>query len=167
MEVYINDMLVKSLKAIDHVQDLREAFDVLQKYLMKLNPTKCAFGVESSKFLGFMVNHRGIEANPIKIKALLEMKSPRTAKEVQILIGMVAALNRFVAQATNKCQPFFQDIKGGKDFKWDENCEKAFQDLRTYLGGPPLLSKPKFGEKLFLYLAVSKHAVSVVLIREE
>ena len=80
---------------------------------------------------------------------------------------MVAALNQFVARATDKCQPFFQAIKGGKDFKWDENCEKAFQDLKTYLGGSPFLSKPKFGEELFLYLVVSKHAVSVVLIREE
>ena len=76
MEVYVNDMLVKSLKAPDHVRDLREMFAILHRYKMKLNPNKCAFGVESGKFLGYMVSLRVIEANPEKIKAILEMRSP-------------------------------------------------------------------------------------------
>ncbi|XP_024028291.1 uncharacterized protein LOC112093653 [Morus notabilis] len=95
------------------------------------------------------------------------MKSPRSTKEVQRLTGMVAALNRFVARATDKCQPFFQAIKKGKDFVWEEKCEKAFNDLKAYLGKPPLLTKPKLSEELYLYLAVSEHVVSAVLIREE
>ena len=78
---------------------------------MKLNPSKCTFGVASGKFLGFMVSHRGIEANPEKIKAILDMKSPQNIKEVQSLIGRVAALNRFVSKATDKCLPFFQGFK--------------------------------------------------------
>ena len=68
MEVYVDDMLVKSLKAPDHVNDLKETFTLLRRYKMKLNPNKCAFGVESGKFLGFIVNQRGIEANPDKIQ---------------------------------------------------------------------------------------------------
>ena len=76
MEVYVDDMLVKSKKAERHVRDLQECFNVLSKYRMKLNPLKCSFGVGSGKFLGFIVNSRGIEANPEKIKALIEMKSP-------------------------------------------------------------------------------------------
>ena len=80
MEVYVNDMLVKSLKADEHINNLRESFKVLREYNMKLNPAKCAFGVTSGKFMGFMVNHRGIEANPVKIQALLDMESPRKVK---------------------------------------------------------------------------------------
>ncbi|GMP41408.1 hypothetical protein CsSME_00011521 [Camellia sinensis var. sinensis] len=78
---------------------------------MKLNPEKCAFGVGPGKFLGFMVSQRGIEANPEKIKALVEMQSPRTVKEVQRLTGRVAALNRFISRATDKCLPFFKVLR--------------------------------------------------------
>ena len=93
MEVYVDDMLVKSLKKDDHVSDLREMFALLQKYNMKLNPTKCAIGVGCGKFLGFMVNHRGIEANPSKVQALLDLQSPKTVKNIQKLTGIIAALN--------------------------------------------------------------------------
>ncbi|KAL5564955.1 hypothetical protein UlMin_028119 [Ulmus minor] len=127
---------------------------------MKLNPAKCAFGVTSEIFLGFMVNHRGIEANPIKIQALLDMESPRKVKEVQSLTGRVAALNRFISRATDKCQPFFRALRKGKDFSWTAECEQSFQELKTYLGRPPLFSKPQEGESLILYLAVSKGAAT-------
>ncbi|KAL5563203.1 hypothetical protein UlMin_032950 [Ulmus minor] len=167
MEVYVDDMLVKSLKADEHINNLRESFEVLREYKMKLNPAKCAFGVTSGKFLGFMVNHRGIEANPAKIQALLNMESPRKVKEVQSLTGRVAALNRFISRATDKCQPFFRALRKGKDFSWTAECEQFFQELKTYLGRPPLLSKPQEGESLILYLAVSKGAVSSALIRDE
>ena len=100
VEVYVDDMLVKSLDEGKHLDDLQETFDTLRRYNMKLNPRKCAFGVASRKFLGFMVSHRGIEANPEKIKAILDMKSPQNIKEVQSLTGRVTALNRFVSKAT-------------------------------------------------------------------
>ena len=80
MEAFVDDMVVKSVKAADYVRDLEEVFSVLRKYGMKLNPAKCAFGIASGNFLGFLVSQRGIEANPEKIKAILEMKSPRTVK---------------------------------------------------------------------------------------
>ena len=132
---------------------------------MKLNPSKCAFGVSSGKFLGFIVSQRGIKANPEKVKAILEMSSPRTTKEVQSLTGRVAALNRFVFKATDKCLPFFKTLK--KAFAWTEECETAFQELKHYLSNPLLLSPSKEGEDLFLYLAVSVTVISAALIREE
>ncbi|KAL5571463.1 hypothetical protein UlMin_021060 [Ulmus minor] len=95
------------------------------------------------------------------------MESPRKVKEVQSLTGRVAALNRFISRATDKCQPFFRALRKGKDFSWTAECEQSFQELKTYLGRPPLLSKPQEGESLILYLAVSKGAVSSALIREE
>ena len=106
MEVYIDDMLVKSTTAELHIAHLAEAFQILKEYNMKLNPAKCAFGVSAGKFLGFIVNKRGIEANPDKIKAVLDMSSPLNIKEVQRLIGRTVALSRFVSRASDKCQPF-------------------------------------------------------------
>ena len=78
---------------------------------MKLNPSKCAFEVASGKFLGFMISHRGIEANSEKIKSILDTKPPQNIKEVQSLTGRVAALNKFVSKATDKCLPFFKVLK--------------------------------------------------------
>ena len=78
---------------------------------MKLNLSKCAFGVALGKFLGFMVSQRRIEANSEKVQAILDMVSPKTVKEVQKLTGRIAALNKFVSKATNKCLPFFKTLK--------------------------------------------------------
>ena len=82
VEVYVDNMLLKSQDEGIHLDDLQETFDTLRQYNMKLNPSKCAFGVSSGKFLGFMVSHRGIEANPDKIQAILDMKPPQNVKEV-------------------------------------------------------------------------------------
>ena len=164
MEVYIDDMLVKSTTAGLHIAHLSETFQILRDYNMKLNPAKCAFGVSVGKFLGFIVNHRGIEANPDKIKELLDMPSPSRIKEVQRLTGRIAALSRFVSRVSDKCQPFFQVLK--KAFQWDEKCEEAFTALKTYLSSPPILVSPAEGELLTLYLAVSDFSTSAVLVRD-
>lgn len=92
---------------------------------MKLNLTKCAFGVSSGKFLSFMVSQRGIEVNPEMVKAILEMSSPKTVKEVQKLTERIVALNRFVSKDTDKCLPFFKTLK--QAFAWTDECEAAFQ----------------------------------------
>ena len=131
---------------------------------MKLNPLKCAFSMASRKFLGFMVNQRGIEANPEKIQALIDMQSPSRTEEVQ---SLTERFNRFISEATYKCLPFFDSLKGNKKFLWDDKCEQAFRVLKEYLGKSSLLSKPVEGEPLFLYLAVLEYAVSGELIREE
>ncbi|XP_050278099.1 uncharacterized protein LOC126719608 [Quercus robur] len=93
MEVYMDDMLVKSKEGLTNLDDLKETFVTLKKHRMRLNPSKCVFGVASGKFLGFMVSQRGIEANPEKVRAIINMTSPRTVKEVQKLTGRIAALN--------------------------------------------------------------------------
>ena len=165
MEVYVDDMLMKSLDKGKHLGDLQETFDTLRQYNMKLNPSKCAFGVSSGKFLGFMVSHRGIEVNPDKIQAILDMKPLRSIKEVQSLTRRVAALNRFVPKTTDKCLLFFKVLR--KAFEWTNECQKAFQDLKIYLTMTPLLSPYMMGEELHLYLAVTPHAVSSMLIKEE
>ncbi|KAK0601168.1 hypothetical protein LWI29_021826 [Acer saccharum] len=167
MEVYVDDMLTKSITANRHTDDLRETFDVLVRYGMKLNPAKCVFGVPSGRFLGYQVHQRGIEVNPEKIQALAKMVSPRTLKDVQKLTGCLASLSRFIAKSTDRCLPFFKALKKGKGVEWNEDCEKAFQALKDYLGQAPLLSKPETGETLYKYLSVSKAATSSVLVRQE
>ena len=87
VEVYVDDMLVKSLGEGKHLDDLQENFNTLRQYSMKLNPSKCTFGVASGKFLGFMVSHKGIEANPKKIKAILDMKPLQVSKKSGLLPG--------------------------------------------------------------------------------
>ena len=138
VQVYVDDMLVKSRREEDHLEYLKETFDVLRSYNMKLNPGKCAFKVTAGKFLGFMVSQRGIKANPDKIRVIIEMTPPRNVKEVQSLNGKVAGLNRFVWKATEKCLPFFRTLK--KSFEWTAECQRAFEELKAYLSGPPLLS---------------------------
>jgi hypothetical protein len=153
VEVYVDDMLVRSIQATKHIADLEETFHTLRKHQMKLNPTKCAFGVSSGKFLGFLVSHRGIEANPDKVKVVLEMQAPRTTKQLQQLTGRIVALNQFISRSTNKCLPFFKILR--KDFIWSKDCEEVFGKLKEYLMNPPLLSRPSEREVLYLYLAIS------------
>ena len=144
---------------------MAEEFQILKKYNMKWNPANCAFGVSARKFLGFIVNNRGMEANPNKIKPVLDMPPPSNIKEVQRLTGRIAELSRFVSKASDKCQPFFQVLK--KAFQWDAHCEKAFTALKIYLRSPPILVSPFEGEILTLYLAVSDFSTSVVLVRDK
>ena len=112
-----------------------------------------------------MVHNRGIEANLEKVQGLLDMKSLVKVRNVQRLIGCVAALNRFVAQATDQCLPFFKALNKGFKFVWMDECECECQELKFYLGNAPLLSKTIDGETLSLYLAMLKAAVNVVLYR--
>ena len=127
----MDDMLVKSKDEANYLDDLKETFNTLCKYNMKLNPTKCVFTVALGKFLGFLVSRRGIEANLDKVKAIIEVKSTKTIKEVQSLTGKVAALNRFISRATDKCMPFFKVLK--KVFQWNDECEEALAKLKEYL----------------------------------
>ncbi|KAL4581685.1 hypothetical protein LXL04_006212 [Taraxacum kok-saghyz] len=134
MEVYIDDMVVKSKKVEDHLRDLEDAFRILDEYNMKLNPAKCHFGVKAGKFLGYMVTKRGIEASPEQIKAVINLKAPTSVKDIQRLTGRIAALNRFISRSSDST--------------------------------PPLLVKPIDAEPLILYLAVSSHTVSAVLVKD-
>ncbi|KAK0585539.1 hypothetical protein LWI29_030079 [Acer saccharum] len=166
MEVYIDDMITKSEMANQHPEDLRQTFQVIRKNQMRLNPTKCTFGVAVGKFLGFMVHEKGIKANPEKIKVIMDLESPTTLQQAQGLTGRIATLNRFISRSTDKCLPFFKIIKQGKKMKWDQESEQAFQALKEYLASPPLLVKPLVGEELQLYLAVSETAKSGALVKE-
>ena len=111
MEVYIDDMLVKSKERPDPTTHLQQAFELLRAYDMKLNPTKCAFGVSAGRFLGFMMTQKGIEANPAQLQAILESPAPSSRKRVQQLTDRLAALRQFISQFTDRLKPFFSILK--------------------------------------------------------
>ena len=133
IEIYVDDMVVKSKVVSEHLKDLGNTFNVLRKHKLRLNASKCSFGVGSGKFLGYMVTHREIEVNPDQIKAINALKPPRNAKEVQKLAGMIAAPNRFISRSRDRCKPFYLLINKWKGFEWSEDCIMAFQQLREYL----------------------------------
>jgi len=101
-------MIVKSMLDVKHNQDLRKRFKILRTYSMNLNPKKCMFGVRLGKFLGFTISSHGIEANPDKVKAVLDMKPPQNVKEVQRLTECIATLGYFMSRSADKCQSFFR-----------------------------------------------------------
>ncbi|XP_015953775.1 uncharacterized protein LOC107478141 [Arachis duranensis] len=166
MEVYVDDMVAKTPAQGSHCDDLVEIFKQLRAYNIRLNPDKCAFGVQGGKFLGFMLTSRGIEANPEKCKAVLNMTSPKTVKEVQQLAGRIAALSRFLPAVANRSYHFFQTFSKGKKFTWTDECENSFTELKQNLTSPPILQRPETGKPLCLYLSVSNHAISSVLVTE-
>ena len=92
MEVYVYDIIIKSQEEDQHAKDLKQILDTLDKYKIKLNPNKCVFRVKAGKFLGFMISHRGIEANSEKMEAILNIKAPKTLNELQKLNGRITAL---------------------------------------------------------------------------
>ncbi|XP_057746519.1 uncharacterized protein LOC130965775 [Arachis stenosperma] len=128
IEVYIDDMLAKTESGEQLTDDLKVIMDTLREHQMRFNPTKCAFGMEAGKFLGFMITQRGVEANPEKYRAVLEMT--RTP------------------------------------FKWETECEEAFQHFKRVLAEPPILAKPQTGETLYLYLSITEETIAAALVRE-
>ena len=130
MEVYIDDMLIKSKERPDHANHLQQEFNLLKTYGMKLNPAKCAFGVSAGGFLGFMMTQRGIEANPSQLKAILESPALSYRKEVQQLTGRLATLGRFISRFIGCLKPFFATLRGANRTGWNEECDQAFTQIK-------------------------------------
>lgn len=112
-----------------------------------------------------LITHLGIEVNLDQIKAINNLCPPRNPKEVQQLMGMTAAPNKFISRLADRCRPFFQLLHQWKDFSWTEECDQAFQELKEYLSNLLVLSCPEQEEVFYAYLAITNHAVNLVLIR--
>jgi hypothetical protein len=120
IEAYIDNIVVKSEKHGDLLDDLKETFDNLRKFKMMLNPKKCVFGISSGKLLGYMVSSREIGANPKKVEAIKKLQPPRTRKEIQKLVGMMAALSRFISKLGECGMAFYKLLRKADDFQWDD-----------------------------------------------
>jgi ribonuclease HI len=165
-EAYVDDIIVKTRECHTFIEDLEETFANLRKVNIKLNPAKCAFGVPSGKLLGFLVSHRGIEANPDKVKPIKAMRPLRNLKEMQRLAGCMAALGRFIARSGEKALPFFKLMKHTGKLEWTPEADKAFAELKRYLKSPPIMVAPMFHEPLLLYIAATPRTASAVLVAE-
>ena len=155
-----------SRKQADLLEDLRETFDNLRTYRMKLNPKKCVFGVPAGKLLGFIVSERGIEVNPEKIKAILNITRPTCLKDVQRLAGSAAAVSRFISRLGEKAMPLYRLLKKSDNFEWTEEADAALQQLKAALTSPPILAAPRAEEPMLLYVAATNLAVSAVMVVE-
>ncbi|KAM1666585.1 hypothetical protein ACFX2K_046163 [Malus domestica] len=166
VECYVDDVVVKTKKRSDHLKDLRVVFERLRKYNLKMNPLKCAFGVTSGKFLGFIVKHRGIEVDQSKIKAIQSMPEPRNLHELKSLQGWLTFIRRFISNLAGRCQPFSRLMKKDVPFVWDEACHNAFESIKKYLSSPPVLGAPVPGKPLILYIAAQESSVGALLAQE-
>ncbi|XP_060194995.1 uncharacterized protein LOC132624194 [Lycium barbarum] len=165
-ECYVDDLVVKSRERNDHLKDLRLVFERLRRYQLKMNPLKCAFGVSSGKFLGFIVRQRGIEIDQAKVDAILKMPEPKYIHELKSLQGKLAYLRRFISNLAGRCQPFSRLMKKDIPFEWDQACVNAFESIKSYLMKPPVLVAPIPGKLLILYIAAQERSVGALLAEE-
>nr|KYP58975.1 Retrovirus-related Pol polyprotein from transposon 297 family [Cajanus cajan] len=159
-------MVVKTTSVEAHAYDLDEVFSQIRKHNMRLNTDKCVFGVQGGKFLDFMITSRGIEANPEKCKAIIQMQSPQTVKDVQRLARRLVSLSRFIPRLAEKAGPIFTLLRKPKNFQWTEQCEEAFKSFKVFLTTPPILQRPDHHADLLLYLEVAEGAINAVIVQE-
>ena len=161
VEVYVDDMMVKSEIREGHFKALDKFLARLEKYNLRLNPKKCIFRVTLGKLLGHIVSERGIEVDPDKIKAIQEMSVPKIEKDVRGFIGKLQYISRFIAKLTIICNPIFKLLKKNQSVEWNED------RIKEYLTSPPVLKPLRQGKPLILYLALEENAMGEILAQEE
>jgi hypothetical protein len=166
VEAYVDVVVFKTTEEDKLVVNLAETFANLREFQWKLNPTKCVFGVPSGLLLGFMVGHRGIEANPAKIDAIRKMAKPSNKKDVMKLTGMMVALGHFISKLSEKGLPFFKILKKADKLVWDDEAQKAFEALKESVTTPPVMTPPIPKETLLLYISATTNVVSIVFVTE-
>ncbi|KAE8716368.1 PCF11P-similar protein 4 [Hibiscus syriacus] len=167
IEVCVDDMIAKSQTEEEHVKVLRKLFLRLRKYQLKLNPAKCTFGATSGKLLGFVVSENGIEIDPDKVKAILELPPPRTQKEVRGFLGRLNYIARFISQLTEKYDPIFRLLRKQNPGEWDNSCQECFDRIKSYLINAPVLMPPIPNKPLILYLTVFEKSMGCVLAQHD
>jgi hypothetical protein len=165
-EVYVDDIVIKSMKADSLLGDLWETFANLDRYSIKLNPKKCSFGVPTGQLLGYRISERGIEGNPEKIQAIINMQPPKTLRHVHQLTGRLAVLSRFISKLGEKALPFYRLLRNTDKFTWTEEAQAAFNDLKHRLSMSPVLVTPREKEPMLLYIAATNQVVSSALMVE-
>ncbi|GJU79421.1 reverse transcriptase domain-containing protein [Tanacetum coccineum] len=169
LEVYVDDLVIKSRTKDEIVKDIEETFKTLREINMKLNPKKCTFGVEEGMFLGYKVNSKGLKVCPDKVDVVLSLPSPKCLKDMQKLNRKLASLNRFLAKSAKKSLPFFKTLKKcmkKSDFHWTMEADEVFKQMKQLIAKLPILTAPMEKEELIVYLAAVKETVSAVLMTE-
>ena len=167
VEVYVDDIIVKSKDTGSHTINLRKLFERIKQYRLRLNPQKCTFGIAAGKLLGFLVSDRGIEVDPSRIKVILEMPPPKSEKEIKGFLGQLQYISRFIAKLTSTCEPIFKLQRKNEPHTWNEEYQKAFELIKEYLFHPPILVSPQHGKPLLLYLSIIGDAVGSMLAQKD
>ena len=163
VEVYLDNMIVKSQDKANHLAALERFFERIRQFRLRLNSKKCTFRETFGKLLGYMVSERGIEADPDKIRAILDMPAPRTEREIRGFLGRLQYISKFIARLTDICEPIFQILRKSQPTVWDDQCQRAFERIREYLLSPLVLAPPTPGRLLLLYLLVLDVAFGYML----
>jgi hypothetical protein len=167
VEAYVDDVVVKTTKEDQLITDLIETFTYLHEFQWKLNPTKCVFAVPYGLLLCFMVRHRGIEANPVKVDAICNMAQSSCKKDVMKLTRKMAVVGRFINKLDEKGLPFFKLLKKADKFVWDDEAQKAFEALKESLTTPLVMTPPVPGETLLFYISATTVSAQLSSLREK
>ncbi|WVZ80458.1 hypothetical protein U9M48_027929 [Paspalum notatum var. saurae] len=168
VEVYIDDVVVKSILQENQLADLCHVLERTRKHGMRMNPDKCAFGVRASQFLGFMIHERGIKIGSKSKDAIETMVPPTTKKELQKLIGKINYIRRFIPNLSAKLEAFMPLVRTQKssEFIWGPYQQLAFDNLKKYLTTPPMMDPPRLDIPFIVYLSTDETSISFMLIQE-
>ena len=166
VKAYVDDIVVKSKRRSDLIQDLEITFSCLRVNRIKLNPEKCVFGVPRGMLLEYIVSQRGIEANPEKVSAVVRMGPIRDVKGVQKVTGCLAALSRFISRLGEKALPLYRLLKKAERFTWTLEAEEALDNLKRTLTTAPILVPPRPAEPLLLYVTATTQVVRAAVVVE-
>jgi len=168
VEIYIDDVVVKSGDFIKHQADLRKVLECTRKHGLKMNPNKCAFGVSAGQFLGFMVHQRGIEISRRSIDAINKIVAPTNKTELQSLIGKINFIRQFISNLSGKIRAFspLLKLKADEEFVWGKEKQLDLDEIKNYLANPLVLVPPQHGEPFRLYLSTDGAVIGSALIQK-
>jgi hypothetical protein len=168
VEIYIDDVVIKSLNNDSHLEDVKRTLECTRKHGLKMNPNKCAFGVSAGEFLGFLVHDGGIEVGKKSMKAIDEVVPPTNLKELQSLLGKINFVRRFISNLSQKVLPFSPLLKLKKDqkFVWGDEQQKAFDEMKRYMKEPPVMVPPQLNKLFKFYVAADTQTIGSSLIQE-
>ena len=168
IEVYIDDVVIKSPTKCKHLVDLENALQRMRTHKLKMSPLKCAFGVSVGNFLGFLVHPRGIKVDKNKAKAIQAAQTPISKKELQRLLGQINFLRRFISNCSGKMNIFspLLKLKAEDQFEWNKQHQKAFESLKQYLSSPPMLMPPRKDKDLKLYISALEESIGSMLAQD-
>ena len=163
VKVYVDDMIVKSRDRANQLAALQRFFERIRHFRLKLNLKKCTFGVTFGKLFGHIFSERGIEVDPEKIKAILDMPALRNKKDIRGFLGRLQYISHFIARLIDICEPIFRLLRKNHPTVWNNDCHHAFEKIKECLLSPPILVPPTPGRPLLLYLSVSDIALGCML----
>jgi hypothetical protein len=167
VEIYIDDVVVKSTSTGGHLEDLHQVFEWTRKFRLKMNPKKCAFGVSAGQFLGFLVHEWGIEIGLKSQEAGRTMVPPTMKRELQQLIGMIYFIRRFISNLSGRIELFMDlvKIKADEEFRWGVEQQWVFKEIKEYLAWPPMLVPPQQDRPFYIYLSVGDTSIASVVVQ--